>query len=160
MLSEFLPLSFHITKPHTHTHTHMSPTSTLSNSSYYNSNNTYLHPLETAAGTFIERRSSCRRLSISSDLSDQEPIEPTKRAKSNANHWNQLISQFDSQPDMVQLIQLCKAEEDRRRQEESKMKMKEYQVLRQLQHLQERQSLEIKMSQKELDLHLPPLSHK
>ncbi|KAL9557265.1 hypothetical protein PS6_001893 [Mucor atramentarius] len=120
----------------------MSPTSTLSNSSYYNSNNTYLHPLETAAGTFIERRSSCRR------------------AKSNANHWNQLISQFDSQPDMVQLIQLCKAEEDRRRQEESKMKMKEYQVLRQLQHLQERQSLEIKMSQKELDLHLPPLSHK
>ncbi|CAO3647504.1 unnamed protein product [Mucor fragilis] len=138
----------------------MSPTSTLSNSSYYNSNNTYLHPLETAAGTFIERRNSCRRLSISSDLSDQEPIEPTKRADSNASHWNQLISQFDSQPDMVQLIKLCKAEEDRRRQEESNMKMKEYQVLRQLQHLQERQSLEIKMSQKDLDLHLPPLSHK
>ncbi|KAK4511587.1 uncharacterized protein ATC70_012803 [Mucor velutinosus] len=144
----------------------MSPTSTLSNSSYYNNNNnnnnnnTYLHPLETATGTFIERRNSCRRLSISSDLSDQEPIEPTRRANSNASHWNQLISQFDSQPDMVQLIQLCKAEEDRRRQEESKMKMKEYQVLRQLQHLQERQSLDIKKSQKELDLHLPPLSHK
>ncbi|KAL9537461.1 hypothetical protein MBANPS3_011753 [Mucor bainieri] len=130
----------------------MSPTSTLSNSTYYNNNSTYLHPLETAAGTFIERKNSY--------LSDQEPIEPTKRANSNASHWNQLISQFDSQPDMVQLIQLCKAEEDRRRQEESKMKMKEYQVLRQLQHLQERQSFEIKMSQRELDLHLPPLAHK
>ncbi|GAN01407.1 hypothetical protein MAM1_0007c00840 [Mucor ambiguus] len=137
----------------------MSPTSTLSNSTYYN-NNTYLHPLETAAGTFIERKNSCRRLSISSDLSDQEPIEPTKRTDSNTSHWKQLISQFDSQPEMVQLIQLCKAEEDRRRQEESKMKMKEYQVLRQLQYLQQRQSLAIKMSQKELDIHLPPLSHK
>jgi hypothetical protein len=134
----------------------MSPTSTLSNSGYYS--NTYLHPLETTAGTFIERKNSCRRLSISSDLSDQEPIEPTKRA--NANNWNQLLSQFDSQPDMVQLIQLCKAEEDRRRQEESKMKMKEYQVLHQLKHLQERQSFENKISSKELDLHLPALSHK
>ncbi|CEP13279.1 hypothetical protein [Parasitella parasitica] len=132
----------------------MSPTSTLSNTNVYSS--TYLHPLETTAGTFIERRNSCRKLSVSSDLSDRELIEP---ARASFNNWNQLLSQFNSQPDMVHLIQLCKIEEDKRRQEEYKMKMKEYQVICQIQSLQERRYFETKISQDELDLCPPPLSH-
>ncbi|KAI8384031.1 hypothetical protein BD560DRAFT_309598, partial [Blakeslea trispora] len=62
--------------------------------------------------------------SISSDLSDQEQA---------FTDWHQLLSQFHSQPEMIQLIELCKIEEDRRRQEETKMKLKEYQVMSQLQ---------------------------
>ncbi|KAI8643813.1 hypothetical protein BD408DRAFT_138615 [Parasitella parasitica] len=133
----------------------MSPTSTINNSSFYS--NSYLHPLETTAGIFIERRDSCRKLSITSDLSDQQLTEPTRRAS--VNNWCQLLSQFDSQPDIVQLIQLCKVEEDRRRQEESKMKMKEYQVICQMQNLQERRFFASKISPNEFDLCSPPLSY-
>lgn len=120
---------------------------------------TYLqHPLENNDGTFIERRHSLgRRLSISSDLSD-ESVDDKKNLlshKSNHNNWSHLLSQFDSQPDIVQLIQLCKEEEDRRCQEETIMKIKEYQVYRQLQHLQQKQQ-----STRGFHLQLPPLSHK
>lgn len=112
-----------------------------------------LHPLETNNGTFIERKSS-KRLSISSDMSDEE-LQPTRR--SNNHNWSHLLSQFDSQPDLIKLIQSCKKEEERRRQEETKMKLKEYQVLRQMQHIQERQYFENKFP-KEFNLQLPPLA--
>ncbi|KAI7896870.1 uncharacterized protein EV154DRAFT_491062 [Mucor mucedo] len=112
-----------------------------------------LHPLDTNNGTFIERK-SLRRLSISSDLSDEE-IQPVRR--SNSHNWSHLLSQFDSQPDLIKLIQSCKEEEERRREEETKMKLKEYQVLRQMQHIQDRQYFDSK-SQKEFNLQLPPLS--
>ncbi|CAO3620684.1 unnamed protein product [Mucor hiemalis] len=118
---------------------------------------TYLqHPLENNDGTFIERRHSIsRRLSISSDLSDDEALYEKKNFLSHkSNNWNRLLSQFHSQPDIMQLIQLCKEEEDRRCQEETIMKIKEYQVYRQLQHLQQ------KKPEKEFHLQLPPLSHK
>ncbi|RCH89274.1 hypothetical protein CU098_002602 [Rhizopus stolonifer] len=88
---------------------------------------TFLHPLEVDHGIFVDRR----RVSISSDLSDPE-----------TTNWHHLLSQFNSQPEMVQLIELCKIEEDRRRQEETKMKLKEYQVMNQLQYLKARQMLQ------------------
>lgn len=118
---------------------------------------TYLqHPLENNDGTFIERRHSLsRRLSISSDLSDESMGDKKSFLSHKSNNWNHLLSQFDSQPDIVQLIQLCKEEEDRRCQEETIMKIKEYQVYRQLQHLQQKQQ-----STKEFHLQLPPLSQK
>ncbi|KAI8334077.1 hypothetical protein EDC96DRAFT_525642 [Choanephora cucurbitarum] len=93
----------------------------------YRPETTFLHPLEVSHGL------NKRRTSISSDLSDQEQT---------FTDWHQLLSQFDSQPEMIQLIELCKIEEDRRRQEETKMKLKEYQVMSQLQYLRARQILE------------------
>jgi hypothetical protein len=137
----------------------MSPTSTMATNNYYN---TYLHPLQKNNGTFIERKNSARRLSVSSDMSDPEVIEEqeqvSRRRKSmNPHNWDLLLSQFDSQPDMIQLIQMCKAEEDNRRLEETKMKLKEYQVLSQLQSMQARQSFGNESLSRKQDL--PSLSH-
>ncbi|KAG1438924.1 hypothetical protein G6F56_012468 [Rhizopus delemar] len=73
---------------------------------------TLLHPLDG------QEESCSRRTSISS--TDDES-------------WNQLLSQFNSQPDIQILIQLCKEEEDKRRHEENKMRLKEYQVYYELQ---------------------------
>lgn len=50
--------------------------------------------------------------------------------------WNHLIANLQLEPDMLQLIELCKIQEEKRRQEETKMKLKEYQVLCQLNFLQ------------------------
>ncbi|KAI9333634.1 hypothetical protein BD770DRAFT_332986 [Pilaira anomala] len=94
-----------------------------------------------------------RRQSISSDISDEE-FEPTR--KCNSNNWNHLLAQFDSQPDMIKLIQSCKEEEERRCEEETKMRLKEYQVFRQLQYIQEKHYYE-KKSLKDFNLELPPL---
>lgn len=109
----------------------------------------FLHPLETG---FPERR---RQTSISSDISDQD-FEPVKKCSSNSNNWNHLLSQFDSQPDLIKLIQSCKEEEEKRCREENKMKLKEYQVWRQLQYIQEK-----KMASnyhQDFNLQLPPLA--
>lgn len=138
----------------------MSPTSTMITNSYYN---TYLHPLQKNNGTFIERKNSTRRLSVSSDMSDPEDMEEqeqvSRRRKSmNHHNWNLLLSQFDEQPDILQLIQMCKAEEDNRRLEETKLKLKEYQVLNQLQRMQARESFEASRKEDE-SLQLAPLSH-
>ncbi|KAI9487585.1 MAG: hypothetical protein EXX96DRAFT_553861 [Benjaminiella poitrasii] len=129
----------------------MSPTSTAFMTSYsVHLSNKYVN-------------SNPKRLSFSSDLSDEE--QETRKSfdvyhQHNTSYWNQLLAQFDSQPDMLQLIELCKAEEDRRRQEETKMKLKEYEVWRQLQHMQAKKSFENNQvfSLKEFNLHLPPLS--
>ncbi len=127
---------------------------------------TYLHPLEMNDGTFIERKNSIscnKRLSISSDLSDEdeEVYQQQRRLLShNNNNWNQLLSQFNSQPDMMKLIQLCKEEEDRRCQEETRMKLKEYQVMRQLQDIQDKQHFTTTPTSKEFHLQLPPLNHR
>ncbi|KAG0742729.1 hypothetical protein G6F57_006457 [Rhizopus arrhizus] len=75
------------------------------------SNNTLFHPLDT-------QDELMKRTSISS-INDED--------------WNQLISQFHSQPDIMVLIQLCKQEEDKRRYEENKMRLKEYEVYCELQ---------------------------
>ncbi|KAI9252452.1 hypothetical protein BY458DRAFT_523040, partial [Sporodiniella umbellata] len=70
---------------------------------------TMLHPLDT------EEESYSRRGSFSSSAGDSEA-------------WSQLLSQFNSQPDIRLLIEQCKEEEDRRREEETKMRWKEYQL--------------------------------
>jgi hypothetical protein len=141
----------------------------MSTNNYYN---TYLHPLQKNNGTFVKRKNSTRRLSVSSDMSDPEDVEVqeqvSRRRKSmNPHNWNLLLSQFNAQPDMIQLIQMCKAEEENRRLEETKMKLKEYQVLSQLQSMQARQSFEglssssssSPLRKEEFKLQLPPLSH-
>ena len=73
---------------------------------------TLLHPLDT-------NEANCSIRTIISSINDED--------------WRQLLSQFDSQPDIMVLIQLCKEEEDKRRYEENKMKLKEYQVYCELQ---------------------------
>ncbi|KAG1439469.1 hypothetical protein G6F56_012286 [Rhizopus delemar] len=73
---------------------------------------TLLHPLDT-------QDDSCSRRTSISSINDDD--------------WHQLLSQFDSQPDIMVLIQLCKEEEDKRRYEENKMKLKEYQVFCEMQ---------------------------
>ncbi|KAG0749091.1 hypothetical protein G6F57_005881 [Rhizopus arrhizus] len=73
---------------------------------------TLLHPLDT-------NDANCSRRTSISSINDED--------------WRQLLSQFDSQPDIMVLIQLCKEEEDKRRYEENKMKLKEYQVYCELQ---------------------------
>lgn len=74
-----------------------------------------LHPLDMPE---ISSSNSSRRTSISS-IHEEE--------------WSQLLSQFDAHPDILILIQQCKKEEDNRRHEETKMKLKEYQLYCELQ---------------------------
>ncbi|KAI8984619.1 hypothetical protein BDF20DRAFT_399600 [Mycotypha africana] len=146
-----------------------------------------LHPLEIDHGVFVERHDTdiysrgkkrTRRLSLSSDLSDQALLEERryeteeikrrytlKRSKCNLTYpqstssWDHLLTQLDLQPDLLQLIHLCKVEEDRRREEETKMKIKELQVLHQLQFLQSRENVQAisDLSAEQVQRKLPPL---
>ncbi|KAI9247871.1 hypothetical protein BY458DRAFT_59156 [Sporodiniella umbellata] len=77
-----------------------------------NFSSTMLHPLDTQGD-------SCSRRTSISSINDDD--------------WHHLLSQFDAQPDIMALIQLCKEEEDKRRFEENKMKLKEYQVFCEMQ---------------------------
>ncbi|KAI7899598.1 uncharacterized protein BX663DRAFT_520669 [Cokeromyces recurvatus] len=108
----------------------------------------------------MDRKYNSRRLSFSSDISDEgQDLSPMKSSKiyhQNKNYWDQLLAQFDSQSDMAQLIQLCRTEEYRRQREETKTKLKEYQVWYQLQNLQGKK---LPKNDKEYNPHLPSLSH-
>lgn len=75
---------------------------------------------------------------------------PDKKTQENNKDWNNLISNLQLEPDMLQLIELCKLQEEKRRQEETKMKLKEYQVLCQLNFLQQ--------TTKDFNLQLPKSS--
>jgi hypothetical protein len=135
----------------------MSPTSTYTTMPTTTTTQHYLlqHPLDTTPTT-VPTMTFSRRTSISSDISEEESID------NNRNNWSQILSQFDSQPDMMQLIQLCKQEEDKRRQEETSLKVKEDKVLRQLQFIQFQSraasAAAANSTDKDFQLHLPPLS--
>lgn len=107
------------------------------------------HPLDTTPLNSYTNNS--RRASLCSDISEEDD-EPGQQTP--CNDWNDLLSQFNSQPDMIKLIQLCKQEEDKRRQEETSLLLKQDQVLRQLQFI-----TNSRQQQKgEIQLQLPPLS--
>lgn len=56
-----------------------------------------------------------------------------------------LLSNLKLEPGLLQLIQSCKLEEERRKEEEAKTKLKEYQVLCELQYLKSKGSFQLKL---------------
>ncbi|KAI8875459.1 hypothetical protein K501DRAFT_289360 [Backusella circina FSU 941] len=78
--------------------------------------------------------------------------------------WDNLLGQFESQPDLLKLIQICKIEEEKRFYEETRAKIKEYQVIHQLETMQAKEEeddvlLSEKLTKQEIGLP-PALSKK
>ncbi|KAI8882763.1 hypothetical protein K501DRAFT_285700 [Backusella circina FSU 941] len=78
---------------------------------------------------------------------------------SNKNSWEQILSHFESQPDIQRLIQSCRIEEKKRHYEEARTKLKQYQVYYQIENMQTKELFSEKVPERHLSLRLPPLSH-